>query len=413
MESGVTMRQFWPNATIAAAALPCLMMAFDSVPKRPRTSESGEPDGPAVHICGECGFVGGPQSIGIFLVNLRNTPAPGGGLRDSTLPGSCTTQTISETFFASAPTSVNSFYREMSGGRAWITGEVIGVVTVDDPEPENQQCFAGPKLIRAVDEAAHARGLPLEPYSRRVYITAPRMGCRTAASGGPTASGAGVPVSIFGGGCPAASHAIHEIGHTFGLGHSMLDTELGGGSWGQASQEGGDVMGYSGFATPFNVVHRDQLGWIPREAKRYIDSLKLARGSVTDVRLAPLGGVNNTADPRAVIVSFPDGSARDFYLSLRTGEGSDSNLDEPVPSAGIAGGPYRDNLSIHWFNRYCPNVYGDESNTVKQRSYLLATLSDGAAFAPRVPGEHPAITFEQVGLAPDRDALRVRIRVGQ
>src|SRR5262249_36604278 len=148
------------------------------------------------------------------------------------------------------------------GGRAWLTGEVIATLTLPDPEPETLQCLAGPKLVAAADAKALEMGLDIGRYSRRVYITAPRLGCRTAASGGPEASGAGVPVSIFGGGCPAASHAAHEFGHTFGLGHSMLDTEVGGQDWGTASQEGGDVMGYSDFLSPFNAVHLDELGWI-------------------------------------------------------------------------------------------------------------------------------------------------------
>lgn len=378
--------------------------------KTDRASETGEPGQLAPQVCGQCPMIGGPQSVGIFLINLTNSPGPDGSWGNVTLPAACNAQSISDVFFSDAASSVNGFYREMSGGRAWIVGEVIGTITIPDPDPQSMQCFAGPKLVQAADQEARTRGLALEKFGRRVYITAPRLGCRTAASGGPTASGAQVPVSIFGGGCPAASHAVHEIGHTFGLGHAMLDTTYGGGPWGAASQELGDVMGFSGFLTPFNAVHRDQLGWISPERKHFIDGRQLQPGSTTSFYLAPLGFKDSgNEDPRVAIVSLPNGSPHDFYLSVRAAEGLDAGLDRPAPSPGIAGGPYLRNLSIHWFNRYCPNVYGDEFNTVRQRSYLLKTLADGASFTPSIEGANRAITFRQLGFDNGRGSLHIQI----
>jgi len=329
--------------------------------------------------------------VGIFMVNLKHSPLGNGQFTNLRHKPGSSLQALKHYFAEDGSGSVNEFVQENSFHRARLTGQIIGTVVVDDPEPDNENCFSGFLLAQVVDAAATEHGLHFgqDLYDIREYITPPRLGCKTAHSG---AADDGAPVSIFGAGVPSPSHAGHEFGKTVGLGQSMLDLEVG--HWGDhETQEYGDVLGDSSRFYHFNAIHKDQLGWLREERKVFLEGPNLPPGAM-DIELGPLER-DREDDPRpqAVIISFPDGSPRAYYLSTRVPEGFDLDIDDDPPQ-GFGGWPYLHHVAVHWFERYCPF---DDSNPAQHRSYLLASLETGQPFTPTWPDpSNNRITLEQI-----------------
>lgn len=152
----------------------------------------------------------GEQRVAALLINHL----------DGTLPSYITPDRYRQMLFGSG--GVSDFFREVSGGRTWLTGEVF-TLTV----PQHLVCLAGDEgaglgVFLNQAYAYAAQQLPLQGYTRWIVIFADGNGCNRPE----------ISVANGGGGCPAgawfkqfvATQEViqHELGHTFGLGHANV-----------------------------------------------------------------------------------------------------------------------------------------------------------------------------------------------
>jgi len=151
---------------------------------------------------------------------------------------------------------------------SFVTGKIL-------PEPitlvSKMACtgFAASEFISSIRPEAYKR-LGISDYSKRyLVVISPKAGCvwsGRAPLGGPKST-SGVLVLHD----SASSYVIsHELGHTFGLGHSNFlrcDNAANDGAWSdtcKAVEYGGtiDVMGNIDVSTPLNTYHQWRMGYL-------------------------------------------------------------------------------------------------------------------------------------------------------
>ena len=151
---------------------------------------------------------------------------------------------------------------------SFVTGKIL-------PEPitlvSKMACtgFAASEFISSIRPEAYKR-LGISDYSKRyLVVISPKAGCvwsGRAPLGGPKSTSGVLVVHDS-----ASSYVIsHELGHTFGLGHSNFlrcDNAANDGAWSdtcKAVEYGGtiDVMGNIDVSTPLNTYHQWRMGYL-------------------------------------------------------------------------------------------------------------------------------------------------------
>ncbi len=216
----------------------------------------------------------------------------------------CTMDAIEETLFAPKPGTVATWLRETSHGRATLSGDVVGTITID----RTDTCQPGVWATQ-IEAALVAQGVDLSAYNRRMYFL-PGAACGWAGLG----ELGGVRSWINGGACNHRPTVAHELGHTLGMHHASTPTA----EYGDLS----DPMGGGGAGlVGVNAPHAYEMGWIEAEPITM-------DGSAAIVALAEGGGL------RAIRGSS---HGDPWFISLRTAIRHDANINAP----------YRDVVSVH------------------------------------------------------------------
>lgn len=215
--------------------------------------------------------------------------------------------------------SVDAYYRDVSAGRTWLSGDVTPWLTLDlDPNVCDVESVAA-----LADQAARARGFDPAGYGRIAYVM-PAMTCGWA---GLAVTGPTLPTRTWL--TTVQTRVIsHELGHNLGLHHSRGRTCGDLDPWSSACQsyEYGDLFDIMGNASgsPFNALQMRRLGYLDADAGAKT-ALVTATGDYTIGTYAAL-----TSLPRALrIPAGTDpvtGVQRTLYVTLRQPVGRDAGL---------------------------------------------------------------------------------------
>ena len=152
--------------------------------------------------------------------------------------------------------STSDFYREVSYGQTWFTGDVYGWYTI----PVSSTTCDTTAIANYAQQAATSAGANLTSYDHLVYAF-PQNACTWQGRG----SVGGTPSQAWINEWFDLGTVGHELGHNFGLYHSR-SMDCGAVSMGTncTTSEYGDIldmMGASGSAH-FNLYQKERLGWI-------------------------------------------------------------------------------------------------------------------------------------------------------
>jgi hypothetical protein len=249
---------------------------------------------------GELGHSIGEQATAVLMVNFLN---------NSDEPISVTA--AHELVFDAA----DSFMREASSARNWLSGQVFGWYNL----PIEETCI-DVEISSAAQQAAAESGVDLSQYSRIIYMFPRNSNCGWSGLG--TVGGATSETWING------SFDLrvvgHELGHNYGLHHAHsleCGTDIHGGNC--ISQEYGDkfdIMGMD-YAAHFNAFNKEKLGWL--------DSATLDIVEVGSSGLYTLDVFENDFGTRALkIPKALDSQGRQewYYLEYRQAVGADAFL---------------------------------------------------------------------------------------
>lgn len=215
--------------------------------------------------------------------------------------------------------NVSNYFLENSYQQTWLTGDVLGWLTV---AMDSTTCDTI-KLAQLADTAASNAGADLSSYQRRVYIFPKISSCGWSGMG----TVGGLPSQSWINGSFQLTTIGHEMGHNFGLQHSH-SLECGStvlGSSCQSDEYGDwlDIMGNStaGHLAPFQ---KQQLGWLGYGSSPAITEVSAA-GTYT---LTPYE-VNDSNVKTLKIPMGTDsvsGLLKWYYLEYRQAQGADSFL---------------------------------------------------------------------------------------
>ena len=162
----------------------------------------------------------------------------------------------------SGPLSVNNFYTTNSYGRTWLTGQVTGWYTTSILKGPG--CYSSNAAREAV-EMARGAGIPIDTYTRRIYLHAYNPNC---GNGGSGSTGGYTYTESTINGTTDLYVLSHEFGHNLGLGHAhSLDcgAAMIAPYYLCTKNYYGDhlsSMGHGGALGHHNIFHKQSLGWV-------------------------------------------------------------------------------------------------------------------------------------------------------
>lgn len=208
----------------------------------------------------------GQQNAAVLLVNFPTV----------SLPSNVTNASMYNAFFGSTGRSLDRYWRESSYGKAWLSGNVFGPVTLDKTYACSDYNNMRSAAIAAADGMVNFAG-----YTR-VFIVFPdpggcgwaglgTLGCTSLSSndGSFMASTSWLVANYMGSQDSAAMLAAHEAGHNLGLHHSAT-RDFGAEAVGPLGAAGtldeyGDpfnVMGTWGNFGQYTAQHKAMIGWL-------------------------------------------------------------------------------------------------------------------------------------------------------
>lgn len=308
----------------------------------------------------------GEQRTLVILVSFRDTPAP-------PYP---TTHAADVVF-----SQTDGFFRENSGGAAWITGDVYGWFTIDMPSTICDTTT----LATLAKAAAQGAGATLSNYQRYVYAF-PRNACTWWGLG----SVGGNPSQAWINGDMALDVAGHELGHNLGLYHSRnMDcgsTTIGTGC---TVNEYGDTLDLMGATRGhYNAFQKERLGWLaPSQIVTLTDTTNSTY--VIEPYASPTGGVKalkilKSTDPTTGLRTF-------YYVEQRQAIGYDAFMSGwanvmsgvAVHTGSESGGntTYLLDMTPETSSWYDPALIGGRTFADATAGLALETVSAGASGA--------------------------------
>ena len=223
--------------------------------------------------------------------------------------------------------TLDSYIRENSAGRTWLTGGVAGWYTI-----ALSSTVCDPYTLRnQAQGAAMQAGYNMANYDRLIYVF-PQNGCGFAGSG----SVGGKPTDAFINAEFNLHNLAHEFGHNLGLDHAhALDcgaTTLGSTCDSIVYGDTLDVLGYYAGEGHYNAFNKERLGWLKSSEILTVGS----SGSYTVVPYADLA----SSGVRVLKVAKPNDPSSWYYVNFHQPVGFEAQLldGSTVNAANVTGG---------------------------------------------------------------------------
>jgi hypothetical protein len=263
----------------------------------------------------------GSAQWSVILCTFTDSPTP-----------SRTPDFFRQMFINAGTGGLNDYWGDVSNRGVNLQGSVVaGWYTEAFTTAQAQARNRGQRYQDCIDAARNATANRYTPPAGQLVavITSPGIDLF-----GMDGVGAFLPVDVDLGGM------THEIGHGLGFNHSFSDDpNYRNASWSQIGEydDQWDVMSYAnvfgtntgkfGFGGPaLNGVHRDRMGWIPREQIVTFGADSVSYGTV---RLTPL--YSPGAGNKLIRIPFDPGDLFRYYtVEYRTKSNWDSNIPADI-----------------------------------------------------------------------------------
>ncbi|EKE75966.1 Ig-like domain-containing protein [Gallaecimonas xiamenensis] len=211
---------------------------------------------------------------------------------------------------------VNDFFKENSGGKTWLAGDVTGWYTL----PLSKTQCDSPDVATQANALAKADGIDVDAYSRVIYAMPYSTSCAYSGSAGI----GGAKTTVYMNGTILWHKVAHELGHNLGLKHAHA-LECGSDTLGSSCStvEYGDPIDTMGTGQAhFSAFQKDRIGWLSQ------DDIETVTGSGS-YQLMPLSdtqtpGVKTLRIPKGIDAAT--GNQSWYFVEFRQDLGYDSYI---------------------------------------------------------------------------------------